>query len=210
MKHLRYIIIFLILAIFITAIIVYPVMPDQMVSHWGVSGEANGYTPKIWGVFLIPIISAIFVVLLLSIPTIDPLKNNVKKFRKYFDMFIITFICFMFYVYALTLIWNLGYKFDMVTWLIPAFAGLSYYLGVMMNHAEPNWFIGIRTPWTLSSPIVWNKTHKLGAKLYKVSAIIILAGIILPAFQIWFILLPLIGGSLLLTIYSYFEFKKNI
>ena len=65
----------------------------------------------------------------------------------------------------------------MTKFIIPAFAVLLFYIGILIKHAKRNWFIGIRTPWTLSSDKVWDKTHALGGKLFQVSAVITLGGI---------------------------------
>lgn len=209
MKYVRILIYAMVLITFAVAVYIYPQLPERMASHWNAAGEADGWTSRFWGVFLLPIMSLAMMVIFLLIPRIDPLKSNIEKFRGYFDWFILVFLGFFFYLYLLTLAWNLGYRFDMTRWLLPAFAGLFYYLGVMMKHAEPNWFIGIRTPWTLSSPVVWQKTHQLGAKVYQGAAIISLIGLAFPKYTIWFILAPVMIGSLWLVIYSYLEFRKE-
>lgn len=143
------------------------------------------------------------------IPKIDPLKKNIEKFRKYFDNFIILMIVFLFYIYILTIAWNMGRMFDMGKMMVPAIGILFLYVGVLLEHAERNWFIGIRTPWTLSSEIVWNKTHKLGAKLFRLAGIIALFGAFIPGAAIWLVLIPALGFSFYTIIYSYFAHKKE-
>ncbi|NQU83688.1 MAG: SdpI family protein [Parcubacteria group bacterium] len=188
--------------------ILYPHMPEQVASHWNAQGEVNDYVPKILGLFLMPTISIIIFLLLLFIPKIDPLKKNVEKFRKHFDNFIILIIVFLFYIHLLTLLWNLNYKFDMTQAMMPALGILFFYIGVMIQHAKRNWFIGIRTPWTLSSDTVWNKTHKIGGKMFKVSGIVVMIGILFPQWAFYFILIPVMTTTVYTILYSYFEFKK--
>jgi len=187
----------------------YPQIPERMASHWNAKGEADGYMPKFWGLFLMPLISLAMALLLLLIPRLDPLKENIEKFRKYFDGFIIFILLFLFYLNILVIIWNLGMRFNFIHKTAPAFSALFYYLGILVSNAKRNWFIGIRTPWTLSSETVWDKTHKIGGRLFKVSALIALIGILFGQYAIYFIILPVILTALYTFIYSYFEYKKE-
>ncbi len=70
---------------FALAVFYYPLMPESMASHWGANGEVNGYMPKFWALFLMPIVSLSIFGLFIFIPRIDPMKENFAKFRKYFD-----------------------------------------------------------------------------------------------------------------------------
>lgn len=187
----------------------YPRMPAEMASHWNYLGEVDGYIPKFWGIFLMPMISAVMLLLFMLLPRIDPLKANVAKFRNYFDNFILLMMLFMLYLYGLTLAWNLGARFGMITLLTPAFAALFYYAGVMMENAKRNWFIGIKTPWTLSSDKVWDKTHKLGGKLFKIVGLISLFGAVFQRYAIAIVIIPVLAASLWLVIYSYIEYRKE-
>ncbi len=194
---------------FIIGIYYYPKMPAQMASHWNAAGDVNGYMPKFWGMFLMPIISVFVVLLLIFLPKLDPMRKNVEKFRKYFDNFIILLAVFLLYLYILTLIFNFGIRLDIIRFLAPAFAALFYYSGVLISHAKQNWFIGIRTPWTLSSSKNWEKTHKIGAKLFKISGLLCLFGIIFKDYAIFFILVPVLLSAVYLFVYSYVEFRKE-
>jgi uncharacterized membrane protein len=198
----------IILISFIIGIALYGQMPEQMASHWNAKGEVNGYMPKFWGIFLMPFVSLILLFIFLLIPRIDPLKNNIKMFRSYFDGFILLLVIYFFYIYILTLLPNLGYNFNMTLTIFPAIAVLFYYLGVLLEHTKRNWFIGIRTPWTLSNELVWNKTHKLASKLFKLFAVIMLVGVFFPDYFIWIILGVIVPLSLYLILYSYLEYKK--
>jgi len=94
--------------------------------------------------------------------------------------------------------------------LIPAIGFLFIYIGLILKHLKQNWFIGIRTPWSLSNEKVWNKTHKLGSKLFVISGIITLAGILFPpTFMILFILVPILASSIWLIVYSYLIYRKE-
>lgn len=199
----------ILLVSFALAFYFYDKMPDQMASHWDATGNVNGYMGKVSGLFFMPSLLAILVGLYYALPYIDPLKKNYRKFRRYYNGFILILTAFMFYIYAMTLLWNLGFVFNFTLVIIPGMSILFYYIGLMMEHAKRNWFIGIRTPWTLSSDKVWDKTHKLGGRLYKYVAIISLFGIIFEEYAILFIMFPILAASIICLVYSYVEFKKN-
>jgi uncharacterized membrane protein len=200
----------IILISFAVGIYFYPLLPDKIASHWGIGGQADNYSSKTVGLFIFPIIAAVMFLVFLLIPRIDPLKSNIEKFRKYFDNFVILLFLFLFYIYLLTIFWNLGLKFNMGRFLIPALSALFYFVGVLTEKSQRNWFIGIRTPWTISSDAVWDKTNKLGGKLFKIIAIISLIGIIFPVLGFFLVIIPVIVFSIFLLIYSYFEYKKEL
>jgi uncharacterized membrane protein len=204
------IIISIILISFAIGIYFYHQMPDFMASHWNAKGQVNGYLPKLWGLFLMPFISLFMFLLFLLIPGIDPLKSNIRKFRDYFDGFILLIIAFLFYLYSLTIIWNLGIKFDMVQFLLPSLAIIFYYAGILVENAKRNWFIGIRTPWTMSNDQVWDKTHKIGGKLFKAAGIIALLGIPFPDYAIFFVIIPVLSVAVYTIVYSYLEYQREM
>jgi uncharacterized membrane protein len=199
----------IVIASYVLAIYFYPLMPETMASHWGLNGQVNGYISRFWGVMLLPIVSTVLFVLFMILPKIDPKKQNIEKFRKYFDMFSVMIFLFLTYIYALTLMWNMGYTFSMNVMIAPPFAVLFYFVGVLLKHAEMNWTIGIRTPWTLESPAVWKQTHKVGSILFKICGLISLIGVLLPAHTFWFILVPIITVSLFIVVYSYVLFRNE-
>lgn len=198
----------IVLASFGVSAYFYPQTPETVASHWNINGEANGYMSKFWGLFLMPIVSLAMLLFFWVIPKIDPLKPNIEKFRKYFDAFIVVFLLFFLYVHLLTVVWNLGARFNMVQFMSPAFGVLFYCCGVLLEKAQRNWFIGIRTPWTISNEEVWDKTHRLAGKLFKIAGIIALGGLILPDAAFYLVIFPILFFSLYITVYSYWEYKN--
>jgi len=73
-----------------------------------------------------------------------------------------------------------------------------------------NWFIGIRTPWTLSSEKVWDKTHKIGGRLFKIAGIIAIGGILFQNYAIFFIIVPILLAAIYSVVFSYIEYQKEI
>jgi Predicted integral membrane protein len=209
-KNIQILIIGLILVSFLIGAYLYPYMPEKMASHWDANGSVDGYMPKLWGLFLLPVISAILFLVYMLIPKIDPLKGNIEKFRGHFDVFILLLFVFLFYVHMLTMLWNLSYRFNFIQLLAPAFGLIIYYAGIMMENAKQNWFIGVRTPWTLSSEVVWDKTNKLAGKLFKVAGVLAAMGLIFPKYAIFLILVPVILAAVYPIIYSYQKYQQEI
>lgn len=184
--------------------------PEQMASHWNVDDQVDGYTSRFWGIFLLPIISTAMLLLFLIVPQIDPLKENIETFRQTFNLFILFMIGFMVYIHILTLVFNLGYIFPMGRAMLPAMGLLFYLVAVLMEKAKRNWFIGIRTPWTLSSDTVWAKTHRLGAILFKICAGLVVIGSLLGGMWAFgLVFFPLIGTALFLVVYSYICYRQE-
>lgn len=211
MKNKKLYLIFPILTILITIFLAFyfynNIQGNTIASHWGISGQADGYSSKL-SLFLMPGISVVMLILFLVLPKMDPYKKNFKEFEKYFNTFINVIFIFFFYIYLLTLVWNLGNHFNMTQFMMPAISILFYYAGVLISHAKRNWFVGIRTPWTLTNQTVWNKTHKIGAKLFKGIAVINLLILVIPNYALYILMIPIFSVVIFLFLYSYFEYKK--
>jgi len=193
---------------FWVAIVSYNFLPDQIATHWNSAWEVNSYMSKFLWLFIFPFIFLFIYLLFLIVPKIDPLKKNIEKFRKYFDTFILVILLFLFYIYLLSIFWNLWYEFQMNYMIAPAISILFYFTWILMQKSKRNWFIGIRTPWTLSSDKVWNKTHKIWAKWFKILSIITLIWIFFWEGLQYFIIVPILIFLIFLFVYSYLEYQK--
>jgi len=190
---------------FVIGFYVYPMLPASVASHWDAAGEVNGYMPAFWGVFLIPILSIALFLVFLAIPRIDPLSANINK--KDYHGFILVVILFLFLVHIQTLLWNLGTEISFSLTMPLLLGGLFFYLGGFLGKAKRNWFIGIRTPWTMSSDAVWEKTHRLGGWLFKVVGVLAILSILLPANGILVVIALMIGAAIATVVYSYLVYR---
>ena len=200
----------LILAATLAGLLLWNRLPDPMPAHWNAAGEIDGYMSKFWGIFLMPVITIALVPLFLVIPNIDPLKANIAKFRGVFNWFIVIFVAYMLFIYALTLAAALGVQFNMTAMLLPVVGLLFIGAGYMMSKAKRNFFIGIRTPWTLSSDRVWNETHRLGSTLFIACGVLAILGSFFGGMAaFWLMLVPLIVSSVFLVVYSYVLYRRE-
>ncbi len=208
-KILVNIILLIIVLSFVASLVFYPRLPENMATHWNAQGEVDGYTSRFWGAFLNPLVLLGVTLLLLFIPRIDPLKENIMKFQDFYYGFIVIFCVFMLLVHLQILLWNVGIKIS-INLFVPLISGVLFYsAGVLMEKAKRNWFIGIRTPWTLSSDVVWEKTHKIGSVLFKICGAFAIVGAFFRSYSVYFIIIPLLASSAYLIFYSYVEFQKE-
>ncbi|HOK66713.1 MAG TPA: SdpI family protein [Anaerohalosphaeraceae bacterium] len=182
--------------------IFYPKMPVIMASHWNAAGQVDGYMPKSVLMFLLPGIMAAEALFFYAILLIDPLRKNIFKFRVYYEGFILLITIFLLAVHLFTIAWSLRIQISMNVFM-PLMIGILFFvMGSILPHLKPNWFLGIRTPWTLSNETVWNRTHRIGGILFKTAAIFVLFGALRPQYAVGMVLTPVLAASLLTILYS--------
>ena len=201
----------MILGATVAGLLLWNRLPEPMASHWNINDEVDGSMPKFWGVFMVPLIALGMFGLFLLIPGIDPLKSNIAQFRQSFNLFLVLLVAFMLYLYGLTLAWNLGYAgFKMSASMLPAIGLLFIFIGFLLRQAKRNFFIGIRTPWTLSSDQVWDKTHQIGSTLIMLAgALAVIGSFFGGATAFWMLMFPIFGCTIFLVIYSYVLYKQE-
>jgi uncharacterized membrane protein len=132
---------------------------------------------------------------------------NIAQFRGIYNTFIVLFHAVY---HALTPIWNLGYdNFDIGMAIMPAICLFFIFLGALMRRAKRNFFIGIRTPWTLSSDTVWEKTHALGSKLFIAAGILSLLTLPLGEYWFWAFMILVLIAAIIPIVYSYVLWKRE-
>lgn len=193
---------------FATSAYFYGQMPAQMATHWNASGAVDGYSSTLVGIMILPVMMAALYVLFSVLPSIDPMKKNIAKFRHYFDFFIVIMMGFFFYVQMLVISWNIGVRYDMSVAIVPAMAVMFYFAGVLTERSKRNWFIGLKTPWTMSSDVVWEKSNKLAGKLFKLCAFACVIGLFVPKYALMIVITSAIIAGIYPVIYSYYEYKK--
>jgi uncharacterized membrane protein len=188
----------------------YPNLPEMVPSHWNLQGEVDDTMQRTTMVYLLPGTMLLLGLLLLFLPTIDPLRSNVNRFRGAYNWFIGGMTLFFLLLHVLTILAGLGVSFNMTIVLIPAVAAVMVGIGFVLDKTKPNWFLGVRTPWTLSSPGVWEKTHRLGGLLFKVGGVVMLAGMAFSPQTGFLLIMGLILAITLVTvIYSYFAYRAE-
>jgi uncharacterized membrane protein len=201
----------IILASLLAAFLYYPSLPSVMATHWDGNGNPNGYMQKGAGAFLIPILLSFLFVLFALLPRFDKKLQDSKETQKYYYEFITVVFLFLVYIHSLVLVWNLmPFSFDLVQFMIPGFAALIYFMGYAIGHAKQNYTMGIRLPPTLSNEKVWDKTHRLGSLLFKISAAISLMGMLLPNYSFFILIGSIIISTIICVAYAYLEYHRLV
>jgi len=184
-------------------------LPEQVVSHWNAQGQADGSMSRGWGLALLPLTIIGVSLLLMAIPAIDPLKENIAQFRTVYNALVVMLGAYFLYIHLLVVLWNLGLRFEMNTALLPAVGLLFYAMGLFLKRSRRNWFMGVRTPWTLSSDSVWEKTHQRASWVFRGLGIAFLVLLFLPQMFLWILLGGLFMAVIYLTVYSYMLFRQE-
>ncbi|WP_446663211.1 SdpI family protein [Geobacillus sp. CCR] len=167
----RLTIVLTVLAYFLS-LVALPYLPDQVAIHWNASGEADGFSSKWFGALLLPVLMTVFTFLMAVLPKLDPKRENYARFQTSYRMVNAALSCFFLALHAVTLAYNLGFSIDVGAVMPLGIGGLFLVIGNYMPKIKHNYFIGIRTPWTLASETVWHKTHRLGGKVFTAMGIL--------------------------------------
>jgi uncharacterized membrane protein len=158
----------------------YPRLPETVATHWNLQGTPDGYSSRLWAVAMMPLLTLGLTGLFNVLPKVDPRRENYAKFLDSYWLIANAVLVFTGVADALILANGLGYTVQ-VDRLLPLGVGLLFaFLGNYLTRVEPNWFVGIRTPWTLSSDAVWRKTHRTAGWLFVVGGLVIAAGAFAP------------------------------
>ncbi|QAU13210.1 SdpI family protein [Halorubrum sp. BOL3-1] len=186
-----------------------PDLPERMVTTWNAAGGPTGTLARTAGMWLVPGLAAGLIGLFALLPRIDPLGGNIAAFRVHYDRFVVIVTAFLVALHLAVLAVNLGYAVNVTTVAVAGAAALFYYLGTLLPHIEPNWFVGIRTPWTLSDDTVWDRTHALGGRLFKISAAVAVVGLLVGEYAVYFLVGPALATVAVTAAYSYVLYARR-
>lgn len=208
LKKEWYVLIILI-APFVASTILWDTMPNIVPTHFNAAGKADDYGPKWINAFLLPGIAVITYFFLLIIPAIDP-KKRIDNAQKPIAAIRIVISLFLVGVYALVMVKTFNMEADIVQFVLASVGVLILITGNYMNSIKPNYFIGIRTPWTLENPEVWKKTHRFASKLWIIGGLFITAFAFIPALKgsLFIIVESVIVLAVIPLVYSYIIFNK--
>lgn len=216
MRKSDWILLFLVLSTFLIGFLLYPQLPEQIPLHWNIKGEVDKYGDKWFGTFIIPGMNLLFFILFFILPKIDPRKENYQKFKQVYTIFRWSMHLFLVLLYLIILYYGIkGTKetpsYLEVSFIVPFFVSLLFIIiGNYLGKIKDNFFLGIRTPWTLSSKEVWYKTHRLASKLFVFSGLLGIIGSLFTGMVSFIMLMvPLMLSVIYTIIYSYTEYQKE-
>jgi immunity protein, SdpI family len=193
------------------ALAVFPRLPDPLPTHWNFRGEVDGWTPKLPGAFWAPFAAVVTAALLWVLPRIDPRRANIEKFRGELRLVTNLLVLFFALMEVLTLGYALGWPVDVSSGILASVGLLFVGLGNYLPRFRSNWWMGIRTPWTLESERVWRETHRVGGRTFVAGgAVAALAALLLPdPVRTWVAMAALGTASLIPVVYSYLVWRRE-
>jgi uncharacterized membrane protein len=200
----------IIAAAFIASAIAYPRLPETIPTHWNMDGQPDDWSSRAFGALITPVILLLVWGFVRVLPAIDPRGANYAKFGGAFEAIFDSLMLFLLGMHIVLLRAGLGYPVQ-IQRIAPFGIGvLLIVIGNLLPRCRPNWFVGIRTPWTLSSDRVWEKTHRFGGRLFVAAGFLIA---IAALFWVQWVHVVLITSILLATAavltYSYLEWKRE-
>jgi len=190
----------------IATVLLYPHLPVHVVTHWGMNGQPNGFSPKgaLW--MLGPGVLILILLLGAVLPWLSPRRFGVENFRSTYNFIMLAVFLMMAYCYSIILWAAAGIHVDVARFVIGGACLLFAAIGNVMSKVRRNFYIGVRTPWTLSNERVWYATHRFAGKCFVVAGLLGLA-LALAGAQIVPIVM-ILAGALAPVIYSLVFYKQ--
>jgi len=200
----------IIAAAFIASAIAYPRLPETIPTHWNMDGQPDDWSSRAFGALITPVILLFVWGFARVLPAIDPRGANYAKFGGAFEAIFDSLMLFLLGMHIVLLRAGLGYPVQ-IQRIAPFGIGvLLIVIGNLLPRCRPNWFVGIRTPWTLSSDRVWEKTHRIGGRLFVAAGFLIgVAALFWPQWVHVVLTTSIVLATAAVLIYSYLEWKRE-
>jgi uncharacterized membrane protein len=189
---------------------VYPRLPDRMPVHWTFSGEADRFGTRIEGAWLVPAVMVAVWLVTRLLPRIDPRQANYAKMQSTYDFVVDAILTAMLAMHVVVLAAGLGHVVSMRRFVPLLFGAFFVALGNVLPRTRPNWWFGVRTPWTLSSDRVWTRTHRVAGYAMTATGVVVLVSAVLPG--VWPLVLAIavaVIAAFWMVIYSYVVWRQE-
>lgn len=195
----------------VVAVALYPSLPARVPTHWNIRGEVDQWSPKAFGVFGLLGLNVGIYFLLLVVPLFDPKGENYAKFRSTYRALRWMFGVVMTAIWGVALAAARGAKVD-VSIVVPVLVSLMFVgFGNLMGRVRYNWFVGIRTPWSLANETAWRMTHRVAGKAWVLGGLISLVGAFFGGTTAAVAMGIGVGGAGIFSVaYSYFAWRRSL
>lgn len=193
----------------LVTLLAWPSLPEQVPTHFGVDGQADAFGPA-WTVWLIPVLQVAVVAGMLLLPYLDPKRRNYADFWPAYRMIRLLLVGFFLLLQLVILGTALGIPVEVNRVMGVGVGLLTMGLGNVLGQVRQTWFVGIRTPWTLSDPEVWRRTHRWSARVWVGAGLIgTVASLVVPVqLVIWFAIGPLLLAAVASVVYSWVAWRR--
>lgn len=195
------------LALYIYTALLFPQLPENFPTHYGLNGQPDAWQPKATGAYLTLWIILGLTVMFALLPALSPKTKPIESFRKTYDLIAYATLALTGYIHIISIQGALGtIKVDAA--IVLGVLAMLAVLGNVLGRVKPNYFVGVRTPWTLESPLVWEKTHRLAARLTVAGSLLGTLLLLLGVHPLVAVILG-ISGLLIPAAYSYVLYKQT-
>jgi uncharacterized membrane protein len=193
---------------FLFSAAVYLWLPDQIPSHWNLAGEVDSTMSKTWGAFMMPLIMLGLYGVFRVIPALSPKGYGIEAANSGFVGIRVAVFSLFALLNVLILLAALGVPIAMGSAVSMAVGGLLAVLGWFLDRLPRNFYVGIRTPWTIVDEDNWTRTHRLGKWLFMAAGFVMVVGGIMRA-NVFVIVAAALAAGLVPMVYSYLIYRQG-
>jgi uncharacterized membrane protein len=200
----------MIATMFVLAAVMWPMSPDLIPVHWNWAGEPDRFGGRVEGLLGLPLAAAGVYALLLFLPRLDPRRKNYAAFAVPFAMIRTAVVALLLGIDAVVILWIRGQRTHLNTVMAAEIGIALVVMGNYLPKVKSNWFIGVRTPWTLSSEASWRQTHRLAGWLFTGGGLLtFMTALIRPDAAPAVMIGALAASAGASVVYSYFAWRSD-
>lgn len=189
-------------------LVLYNDLPDRIPSHWNSQGEVDSFSGKTFSVLFFPGLALAVYLLMTFLPKLDPLKKNYAKFTNSYYWFRTVMVTFFVLLYFYTIGAAMGVELNINNVILPTLAIVFVFIGLFLPRIKKNYFVGIRTPWTLHSEEVWNRTHRFSGRLFFIAGLVALSGLFFSDYAFQIFIAAILSAAVISIAASYFIYRQ--
>ncbi len=186
----------------------YPQMPPRVPTHWDLAGHINGYSSRVFAATIMPATVAFTWLLMVVLPAISPRGFRLDQSARAFYESVLAILGVLAIIHFIVLRASLGVSTLPTGFVFVPVGALLAILGNLMGKFHKNFFIGVRTPWTLASDEVWLRTNRLGGRLMVAGGLLLIVTSFIPAFAVPMLTAVVVAIAVIPATYSYVLYKR--
>lgn len=189
---------------------VFDRLPEQIPTHFNIRGEPDDWTARPWAAFMMPLFGLLLLGVFYVLPKISPRRTNLDRFEDTYWLIANATVGLVCALHVLVLGRALGWPIDISSAVLLGVGVMFMIIGNVLPRTRSNWWIGIRTPWTMESDNVWRATHRLAGKTFMIGGAVTVIGALLPEnVRPWVAIGGLAVGGFIPVIYSYLYWRRE-
>ena len=198
------------IAVLILGLAMLSRLPEQVATHWSLTGEADGWSSRTVAVLLLPGLGLVLAALLAAAPRIDPKRDNFPLHAGAWWLLANALLIFLAVLQLGVVAVGLGWIASLDRVLGFGVGALLMILGNYFTRVRANWFFGIRTPWTLSSDRSWRETHRIGGRLFLLGGLLlVVVTAVTGRLPAWAIIVGVFVPALIAAVVSYLVWRSD-